>query len=90
MQRPQPWLPGQLACARCGTQPLMLCACESPGLGKDVVFVHAQPLPEDATAQQRMERWAANCANNPAANVFDAHRFVADMLARGLVGALER
>lgn len=69
-------------CARCGAA-LFMCACEAVPTGRDVVFPFPK-LPEDATPDQRLQRWCLHVAMNPAAAQFDAQRFVADMRARGL------
>ena len=47
-------------------------------------------LPEDATPEQHMDRWANHVAINPSACQFDAQRFLADMVARGIIPTFAR
>ncbi|KAL4431362.1 hypothetical protein ABPG75_006618 [Micractinium tetrahymenae] len=76
-------------CARCGAA-LMLCACEGVEHGRDVVFVLDGPaLPEDASAEQRMERWLEHAQLHPTM-MFDCRRFLDDMRARGILQAFSR
>lgn len=75
-------------CARCGAA-TFLCSCSGVPTGQDIVFPFPK-LPEDATPQQRLERWQLHVTMNPSARQFDAARFVADMQAQGLVQCLER
>lgn len=66
-----------------------LCSCPGVPYGQDVVFP-LDKLPEDATAEQRLERWCQHVMRNPAAGHFDAKRFIADMRARGLLPCFQR
>lgn len=77
-------------CARCGST-LLLCTCSGVPWGQDVVYPVEPRLPEDATPQQRMERWALHVSLNPAACAFQGAQFVRDMQQqKGIVEAFAR
>ena len=80
---------GHFTCARCGTL-LTLCACEGSRYGQDAVMILPNRLPEDATPEQHMDRWANHVVMNPGAGRFDALKFVQDMQAKGIIPAFAR
>jgi hypothetical protein len=63
-------------CMKCGKH-FMFCACQ--GLGQSNLIYVMDPIPDDLTTMQRIQRWAQLVQFHPVLGVFDAPKFVNDL-----------
>jgi hypothetical protein len=63
-------------CMKCGKH-FMFCACQR--LGQSNLFYVMDPMPDDLTTMQRIQRWAQLVLFHPVLGVFDAPSFVNDL-----------